>query len=340
MPECIVCKADYTPDEPCPRCGSDNSGWEEWKREEEALSPEQALLRFLMPHFCMPLLIAGWALAFGLMGMLWPWGGVRPPILVLAIALTFVGCVLAAQDVYTKRFELREQELLRRVKRGQKKGLGLEAQTLLVPGITLILAMSLTVSMVQSRTVWKLMEWLVLEDTTTTEGPLDEGVPPSQEEPGLKEKVRRVFPLMCLSGYVTLAAFAYSSSLMLAREYARRLNERLPQPIFLREGLMTEIVRREAARVVCRPTAPRVIGGEETPTGIEQKPRSWTWDEMERMDNGGIRLKAIVQAGSKTVESLTGKQAKYPILITYEIEADPWSRITKVVRVKETEEKK
>lgn len=340
MPECIVCKADYAPDNPCPRCGADNSGWEEWRREEEALSPEQALLRFLTPHFCMPLLIAGWALAFGLLGMLWPWGGVRPPILVLAIALTFIGCVLAAQDVYTKRFELREQELLRRVKRGRQKGLGLEMQTLLVPGITLILAMSLTVSMVQSETVWKLMEWLVLEDTTTAEEALVEGAPPSQEEPGLKEKVKRVFPLMCLSGYVTLAAFAYSSSLMLAREYAKRLNERLPQPIFLREGLLTEVVRREAGRVVCRPIAPRVIGEEKTPTETEQEPRSWIWDEMERMDDGGIRLKAIVKAGSKTEESLAGKQTKYPILITYEIEADPWSRVTKVVRVKEPGEKK
>lgn len=91
---------------------------------------------------------------------------------------------------------------------------------------------------------------------------------------------------------------------------------------------------------MCKPITPIVIGGKETPTGTEQEPRSWTWDEMERTVDGGIRLKAIVRAGSKTEESLTGRRTEYPIYITYVVEADPWSRITKVVRMKEPEEEK
>jgi hypothetical protein len=56
---------------------------------------------------------------------------------------------------------------------------------------------------------------------------------------------------------------------------------------------------------------------------------------MERTADGGISLKAIVREGSKTEESLTGEQTESPVYVTYMVEADPWSRITKVVRVKE-----
>jgi len=329
MPACIVCKADYTPGQPCPRCRSDNSAWEEWKREEEALGPGGALLRFLEPHFGLPLMIAGWALAFGLLGMLWPWGGVKPYVLILAIALTFAGCVLTVPLVHEERFALREQELLRTVRRGWKRGLGVEIRAILVPTVALGLAMLLTLALAQSEMVWELMEWLVLEEVTAPGA----GAPPPQEEPGLKERVERVFPLMCLSGYATLAAFAYSSSLMLGQAYAARLNARLPQPIFLREELLVEVVRREASRTVCRSNTPTLIGGKETSDGTEPGARNWTWDEMERTDDGGIRLKAIVRAGSKAEESLIGEWTEGPVDITYEIEADAWSRVKKVVRV-------
>ena len=382
MPECIVCKANYVPGEACPRCESDNSAWEEWKREERELGTPRALLYFLAPYLGLPLMIAGWALAFGLLGMLWPWGGVKPSMLVLAVALTFVGCIVAALDVHGKRFTLRERELLRKVQRGRKKGIGIGVQTLLAPAIALGLAMLLTLLMIRNRMVWETLEWLVLEPqpgaTTVEETSMSEGAPSedtpaieettaqpqeespnggttaieetpapesSQEEPSpqeqeelpTKEKVKRAFPLICLSGYVTLAAFAYSSSLMLAQEYARQLDEFLPLPIFLREDLLTEVVRHEAELIVCRPITPRVIGGEETPDRTEQRPRSWTWDEMERTDDGGIRLKAIVRMSNKVETSLTGEQIESPVEITYQVEANPWSRITKVARVEKTE---
>ncbi len=334
MPECIVCKENYEVGQPCKRCGSDNNGWEEWKREEKALGPKRALLRFLEPYFGLPLMIAGWALAFGLMGIIWPWGGVKIYVCILAVALTFVGCVLTVPAVYEKRFSLREQELLRRVKRGRAKGLGVGTRVLIVSVVTLGLIILLMLLLVQSEAVWKLMEWLMLEDTTTVEGSS-----PPQEELGFKDKIRRAFPLACLGGYITLVAFAYSSSLMLGQAYAKRLSEEVPPPIFLQERLLVKIVRREAERVVCRPITQKVTGDEKAPNGdekapdeTEQEPRSWTWDEMERTDDGGIRLKAIVKAPSEAGKS----SIEWAEDIIYVVEADPWSRITKVGRVKGT----
>ncbi len=328
MPACIVCKGYYEAGQPCKRCGSDSSAWEEWKREEEALGPVRALLCFLEPYFGLPLLIAGWALTFGLLGMIWPWSGVKPYVVILVVVFTFVGCVLTVPFVYGMRFAIREQELLSRVRRGRGKGIGIETQILLVPAIVFGLSMLLTFSMTQSRTFWELMEWLVLEEAPVP----GEGAPPPLEELSLREELERVFPLMCLNSYVTLVAFAYSASLMLGQAYAWRLNERLPQPIFLREDLLAQVVRREAERIVCRSSAPRVTGDEETSNEnketskeVEQE-RRWIWDEMERTDDGGIRFRAIVQVEAE--ENLIG----YPNHITYEVEANPWGRIIKVVR--------
>ena len=328
MPECIVCKGEYETGKSCERCGSDNSAWEKWRRDEETLGPGGALLRFLEPYFGLPLLIAGWALAFGLLGMLWPWGGVKPHVLILAIVLTFVGCVLAVPVVYEKRFALREQELLRKVKRGRKKGVGIEIQALLVPAVALSLAMLLTLSLVQSEMVWKLMEWLVLEDTPAP----SKDTPPLQEEPGIKDMVRRVFPLTCLSGYVTLAAFAYFSSLMLGQAYVKRLNEQLPQPIFLREDLLIKVVQREARNAVHRSIAPRVIGSEETPTGIEQEPRSWKWDEMKRTNDGGVEMKVALQDIYQLPQPTQESGQRPRPLVRYIVRADPWGRIVEIKR--------
>ncbi len=337
MPECIVCKADYVPGQACPRCGSDNSAWEEWKREE--LGALWGLLRFLEPHFFMPLLIAGWALVFGLLGMLWAWSGVKPSILVLAVALTFVGCILTVQQVYANRFALREEELLRQLKRERKKRkkVGTETQASLAPVIAVVLTILLAILLVKVSLIWEAMEWLVLEPPPDASA-VEETPAQEQEDLSTKEKIIRAFPLICLIGYVlSFIACAYSSSLMLAREYARRLNERIPQPIFLQEDLLTKVVQREAGRAVHRAITPRVIGGTKTSAGTKQEARSWTWDEMERTDDGGIRLKAIVRMSNKVETSLTGERVESPVYVTYEVGANPWSRITKVARVEKTE---
>jgi hypothetical protein len=55
---------------------------------------------------------------------------------------------------------------------------------------------------------------------------------------------------------------------------------------------------------------------------------------MERTADGGIRLKAIARAESKTEERPIGEWTEHPVYATYVVEADPWSRITKVIRMK------
>jgi hypothetical protein len=122
-------------------------------------------------------------------------------------------------------------------------------------------------------------------------------------------------------------------------------------PIFLQEDLLASVVKKKAAELVERSatpgkekvpetsdwknqpehtdgtiTPPRLLGANKAKEQ-EPKPKPWVWDEMERMDDGGIRFKALVQESSK-------KEEEPPIYITYVVEADPWGRITKVEREK------
>ena len=173
-------------------------------------------------------------------------------------------------------------------------------------------------------------------DTTTDEEQHDE-----DEADDLRKKIRLVLPFFSMGIYVTfMISITYAASLLSALSYAQKMNNALPQPMFLREDMLVKVVQREAGRIVYRTITRRVIGGEETPNRTEQESRSWIWDEMERTADGGIRLKAIARAGNKTEERPIGEWTERPVHITYVVEADPWSRITKVWCMKEPEGKK
>jgi len=352
MPECIVCKGYYEKGQPCKRCGSDNSAWERWgaTRDEEREGPD-GLLAFYAPSFYLPFCITVLALAFGLMGMARFWEGITLAAQLLAVAVTVCSCPVAARAAYGARHNIREQSLLQRVKRGRRALLGgIRSRVIKVPVFSLLLVVLIAYSMTTSSMPGKLARWFFMDqayldqvereeassDTTTEEEQPDE-----DEADDLRKTIKLVLPFILMGIYVaSMISITYSASLMSALSYAQKMNNALPQPIFLREDLLVEVVQREAGRVVYRTIMPRVIGGEQTPDRTEQESRSWTWDEMERTDDGGIGLKAIVKAGSKTEESPIGERTERPVHITYVVEADPWSRITKVVRMKETEEKK
>jgi len=339
MPECIVCKGYYEPGQSCKRCGSDNTSWDNWRatRDEEKGGIE-GLLAFSAPHLYLPFFMTVLAVAFGLMGIGGLWKGLTPAAQLLAVAVTVCGCLIATLAGHGARHEIREKELLKRVQQGFGASLGgTRLRAIVVPAFSLFLVLLIMYTMIISDFAWKLAEWFLLdpeylaqvERQEATSDTTPEGEQPEETE-GLRKRLRQVLPFTLMGMYVAfMISFAYSASLLLALVYAQEMNKTLPHPIFLQEDLLVKIVRREAERVVCRPITPRVIGGE------EQRPRNWIWDEMERTADGGISLKAIVREGSKTEESLTGEQTESPVYVTYMVEADPWSRITKVVRVKE-----
>jgi hypothetical protein len=344
MPKCIVCKGYYETGQPCGRCGSDNAPWDKWwATHVEEQGGIEGLLAFYAPHFYLPFFTTVLALAFGLMGVGGLWKGIVPAAQLLAVAVTVCGCLVAALAGYGARHEIREQELLNRVRQGYGALLGgVWLRAIVVPAFSLLLVLLAIYAMITSDMSWELAKWFLLdpayleqvERQEATSETTPEGERP-EEADVLRKKIRQVTPFALMGMYVAfMISFTYSSSLLLVLSYAQEMNRALPQPIFLRENLLAEVVRRQAERIVCRPITPKVTGDDETTARTEQEPRCWTWDEMERTDNGGIKLKAIV-AGSRTEESLTGKLIERSVCTTYVVEADPWSRITKVARMPE-----
>jgi hypothetical protein len=209
------------------------------------------------------------------------------------------------------------------------------------PALSLLLVLAIAYALVTSDLLWRIAQWWFLdpvyleqvEQQDMINEATAEGEQP-EEVDGLRKRVRQALPFILMAMYVTsMLSLAYSASLMLAMAYAREMNEALPQPIFLQEDLLVRVVRRKAGRVVDRRTKRRVIGDRQEHNNAEQEARRWTWDEMERTADGGIRLKAITKAGSKTEESLVGERTERSVYVTYEVEADPWSRITRIARV-------
>jgi len=344
MPECIVCKGIYESEKTCARCGTDNKAWEDWKKEEEkTLRTPWALFGFAAPYLWQLLLIAVGAPIFGLGMFLLFRSGIKWYVSLVVIVFSCGGCIFAVQNAHAHRFALRESELLNRVKQGREKEMGLTKQALLVVAIAIATTIFFSLCLIEIPIFWALMERLVL---------IPQADAPAIEEITLQEKITRVLPLICLIGYALIpVTVAYFSSIMLAQIYAERLNDKMLPPIFLQEDLLASVVKKKAAELVERSatpgkekvpetsdwknqpehtdgtiTPPRLLGANKAKEQ-EPKPKPWVWDEMERMDDGGIRFKALVQESSK-------KEEEPPIYITYVVEADPWGRITKVEREK------
>jgi hypothetical protein len=334
MPECIVCKAEYTVGELCPRCDSDNSAWERWKEGENKRGAPWGFLDFLKLHFYTPVIISYLALMLGLFGIAGPWVDIELSVLVPVVAFTVGMCVYIAQRVYGRRFALREEELFGRLGRGRKKEFRPQDRASLAPVVAIVVVIILGLLLVESRPVWTYANLLMHSPLPSPAGIVD--VPsPEDTEPSLEDRIGRALPLISLTAYALfLVAYAYSSSLMLAREYARRLNDKVPLPIFLREDLLTEVVQREAGQFVHRTiTATKHGGGSGAKKSAGAKPVSgtWTWDEMERTTDGGISFRAIVES-TKTEETLSGELLERTVSTTYVVEADAWGRIIKVAR--------
>ncbi|MDY6876959.1 MAG: hypothetical protein SWK90_12260 [Chloroflexota bacterium] len=365
MPECIVCKGYYEMGRPCKRCGSDNTPWVKWHASEPVEQGGlRGLLRFAEPHLYAPFLIAIVALGFGLMGIAGLWRGVNLATRLLATAVTVGGCLVIIQGVYERRHGLRETELLARVrtgKLGERTRIRLSAQlkTILTPALVVGLMLLLPYALVQSATLWDLSEWLLLEH--------EDPPPPVEDEVDFKSKVIRAWPLICMGGYTGFfLSLAYSSSMMLARRYVRRINQVLPHPIFLQDEKLAHIVRKEAEVELGRidpknpnvvnylgyvkyeeETDPRILhlapnvdvlttaaGGGSSSPRVEMwgQAATWVWDELERTEDGGIKMKVARQEMYQLPEQTKGSDRRPIPRVRYVVRADPWGHVIQIAR--------
>ncbi|MCK4472005.1 MAG: hypothetical protein KAW49_09495, partial [Anaerolineae bacterium] len=329
MSECIVCRGYYEVGQRCKRCGSDNAPWVKWQAsepvEQEGL---RGLLYFAEPHCYAPFLLAIATLGFGLMGMAGLWKGVNLAARLLATVLTVGSCLVIIQGVYEGRHKLRETELLARVRTGRFRKririrLSAQLKTILTPALAVGLILLLAYALVQSDVLWKLADWLLFEHEKEELPPPEEGKAEEEEkvEEDFKNRVIRALPLILMGGYVGLfLSLAYSSSMMLARRYAKRMNQVLPHPIFLQDEKLAQIVRREAevelgrldpestnvslmryvqfkGQVDPQFLLPSVAGGGALSPQLELwgQAATWVWDELARTDDGGIEIKVARQ---------------------------------------------
>jgi hypothetical protein len=345
MPECIVCKGYYSSGTVCSRCGSDNRPWIMW-RQSVPVEQERfwGLLHFTEPHFHMPFLLTATALSFGLMGIGGIWAGVNLGVRLLAAAVTVGICLVIIQGVYEGRHKLRIDYLLEQVKAASsRKGtkqippirLNMQWKTILIPVIAVGLFLLLAYALVQFELLWKLSAWLFLEPR---------GEPPPLPIPDeVRARIAGALPLILMMGYIGIfPALVYYSSMMLAQQYIEHMNEALPHPIFLRGDLLTAVVRAEVEKHLHQAgrlsTSRRsssqnrqslqILGQEATRISGE-----WTWEDVERTRDGGIRLIARARRKDARVEeSITGHRIEYPEFVRYTIEADRWGRIIRITQ--------
>jgi hypothetical protein len=352
MPECIVCKEHYEPDggqgDVCSRCGSDNQEWQEVLDNPVEKEGFFGLLKFMEPHFHLPLLVAAFATIFGMMFAFTLWRNIKPGFRALAVLVTPIGCLLSLQGIYEARRQIRVNEFARQVKRGWSKGLGAQTVTLLLPAVAMTGVLVLTLSLIQVDILWEMVKWFALIDAP------DAG-------DSLPQKMLAVTPFSTLVSYVALAiSFTASSSLMLARRYINQLNEKIPPPIFLQPRRLARVVRREAEdqlgrvepeqsnlnmmgcahvedyvnlqnlRLPASVDMGRSIDGPVSPQAtVWVQAANWVWDEMERDDDGGVRMKV---AREEIYHLSKPASQRPPSRVRYVVHADLWGRVTEIKR--------
>ncbi len=338
MAECIVCRGEYAPGSPCPRCHADNGPWEIWRRQrQEEQGGLQGLEAFMRPHLYLPLIITIHALGCSLIGLGGTWAGIRPDFQVLAVILTVCGCLLVTYANYEARHSVREQMLLAPLRRGWRAALRApRTRAILIPALTILLAFLLIAGVVSSHLLRELLCWLAFEPGHCKEDP-----------GGFRERVTEALPLIlmvCSGGF--LVSFAYSSSLLLAVRYAREMNRELPLPLFLDDNRLAGVVRRAAEQVLDRTdgTVVHLIGAR-TLSGLPVQPPQWreerryaghwNWSDMERTPDGGIRMKAYIEENCRQVETASGLSQTQRIVAIYTVTADPWGRIRQIQRREE-----
>jgi len=356
--------------------------------EQEGL---EGLCHFTNLHYHAPFVITTIAFALGLMGIasLWNmWKGVNSAIRLLAVMATLGGCLFNIQTAYANRHRLRETELLKQWRIAKRKAelrVQLRAQwkAMLMPVIVIGLILLLTYALVKFEDLWKLANWLLFEreeeeapeEREAGETPVDESADEKESPPvdDIRVRVKRTIPLVSLIWYVGVClALTYSSSLALAGEYAERMNQELPHPIFWQDEKLAMVVRREAeielgrrdpevfrqdnpefenvsmmayAQQLGRQTDPqhlllpanvgRQAAGADQASAHGQRwyqIANWVWDELERTDEGGIKMRIAREEIYQLPKSAKDSGYIPHTRVSYTVCADPWGRITEIKR--------
>jgi hypothetical protein len=213
----------------------------------------------------------------------------------------------------------------------------------LIPAIVIGLILILTYAIMSSDLLRAVLQWLLFEPTYR---PLEPEQMTQLSE--LKAKAEQALPIVLLIGYIGGSfALTYFSSMLLSQQYASRMNDTLPHPIFLQGDLLVRVVQEEIQRHLRQAEAPSPVrrrpgsntepyqtenalaSGGEAPLNISR----WIWENLERTNDGGIKLIAQAECEDSPVEeTITGLRTKYPEFVSYAVRADRWGRIVSITR--------
>lgn len=341
MPRCIVCREYFDLGTVCTRCQSDNARWIAWQNNEPVEQGDlRGLLFFTEQYFHLPFLVVFTSLAFGLMATAGIWQIIRLPVLLLVVAATTLVNLIIVYEVYDGRHKARERELLAQFratirKKGPRVWLSPQLQSTLIPAIVVGAVALLAYAIVSSDLLRAVLQWLLFEPAYRSLEP--EQVSQLSE---LRAKAEQALPIVLLFAYIGGSfALTYFSSMLLSGQYASRMNDTLPHPIFLQGDLLAKVVQEEVEKQLCQvgrsqsnnresPQPWRDLGQESM-----QNVRRWSWETLERTPAGGIKLIARAEcADSRVEESITGHRTKYPEFIEYSVEADPWGHIIRIAQ--------
>jgi hypothetical protein len=358
MAQCIVCKADYTPNQAqsiCPRCGISNQAWDEWRAHDLTHLLEYALLPMMFPLL---LLLAASFAAIILMRASEPLyaDGIGSFFLMATIFFS----LLAIGGVVFERYRLRERILLQEAG-GRSAGrlhlgisplntiafavlvslviatafaFALPLMTLLVDRTTAsvpptVLPPPPTVSAADVAaaeaaaarvTVISVFTPSPIVAPTAVPQPVAVSTPGQRPLQVFLQRLRSTMPFYV--GFLYLGfvvACIYFAALWALNPYFDKLNAMVPNPLFLQPHLQLTVVQQEVADHL----------------GVEAA--SMTWQDFERTEDGGIKLTVRQRYDSKRVEDFAGRTTQLPMFRKYKIEADRWGRIGKIEASQETD---
>ncbi len=272
MPTCIACKGEYATTDM--RCSRCEADNRNWERERIRSWICRAGQFFLGSIWGV---LALTSLPLPILAILFldfqPVASVR-----IGVPLAIILCFVIFLFTYALRFSAREYELLRQVRTGGPLSLALMA----LLAFTLALIMALAVAFTLEAD----------EETLPTTG---------------LTRVTLTIAFSLIFVNVTLSAM-----LMAIRDFARRLNELVPQPVFLQEDRLVRLIHASAWKR---------FGGR---TSLELV-------ETNRTEGGGVQ--AVVKRSSQPAPPAAEEPGKW------DIEADKWGQILSLKLSKQRDEK-